>query len=186
MTHIWEHEYKEHLKNELTFKEFFSWRYKTYYCLIEKYGHINIRDAFFGGRTNNLVFNYVCDENERILYHDVTSLYPSVLVKNKYPLKHPIVITAFEGINISNYFGIIKCKVLPPKDLYIPVLPMRFEKKLYFPLCRSCVELKTIYCNHNTDKERELIGTWFSEELKLALTKGYKIIKIIESSSLRK
>ena len=40
----------------------------------------------------------------------------------------------------ETYFGLIKCLVLPPRDLLIPVLPFRANGKLLFPLCRKCVE----------------------------------------------
>ena len=40
----------------------------------------------------------------------------------------------------ETYFGLIKCLVLPPRDLLIPVLPFKANGKLLFPLCRKCVE----------------------------------------------
>ena len=123
---------------------------------------------------------YECKTDEVIRYLDVTSLYPSVLVKNPYPLGHPKVITEFESKQIDNYFGFIKCKVLPPKNLYIPVLPIRDQnKKLLFPLCAICANEKGDKCKHTPD-QRALVGTWFSEELKLALTKHYVIKEIYE------
>ena len=108
---------------------------------IKKYGAISIREAFFGGRTHNFYFNRECGDGEEIRYLDVTSLYPYVLVKNRYPIGHPKLIEVFSETetDITDYFGFIKCKVLPPTDLYIPVLPMRDENnKLMFPLCRQC------------------------------------------------
>ncbi|WAQ94993.1 hypothetical protein MAR_007464, partial [Mya arenaria] len=38
------------------------------------------------------------------------------------------------------YEGLIKCKVLAPTRLHIPVLPMKCYGKLMFSLCRSCTE----------------------------------------------
>lgn len=48
-----------------------------------------------------------------------------------------------------------------------------------FSLCHSCAEnmLQSI-CNH-TDEEQALVGTWVSEELKLAKKKGYRITEVI-------
>ena len=126
-----------------------------------------------------MFFTYECSEGEVIRYLDVTSLYPSVLVKNPYPIGHPKVLNEFQNKEINNFFGFIKCKVIAPKDLYIPVLPYRAKKKLVFPLCPLCAENQIEECFH-TDKERQFVGTWFSEELKLALTKGYRIIKLYE------
>jgi hypothetical protein len=97
----------------------------------------------------------------------------------KYPVGHPeIILSDFK--DLSEYFGIVKCTVLPPRDLYIPVLPMHAgpTKKLLFPVCRSCAEaFDDEKCEH-TDEQRAIQGTWFTEELKLALEKGYKLIAV--------
>jgi hypothetical protein len=134
------------------------------------------RDAFFGGRTET--FKLWSDKGP-ILYHDVTSLYPWVNSTMRYPVGHPeIILSDFK--DISEYFGIIKCTVVPPRDLYIPVLPMHAgpTKKLLFSLCRSCAEsFEEGKCEHS-DEERAIQGTWFSEEVKLAVEKGYKITAI--------
>lgn len=95
----------------------------------------------------------------------------------KYPVGHPEIIT--EGFSdLSHYFGIIKCRVLAPSDLFLPVLPVRVRSKLLFPLCQKCSEnLNQGVCEH-TDNERAFVGTWVSEELKLAVKKGYKVLKV--------
>ncbi|XP_044019377.1 DNA polymerase-like [Aphidius gifuensis] len=136
------------------------------------------RDALFGGRTENFCVSHTVTGSEKIYYVDVTSLYPSVLKKNIYPLGHPKVFVLDDirelcpDNNISNVIGLIKCRVLPPPDLYIPVLPMRCHKKLFFPLCNACtLTLNQENCTHN-ESERALIGTWVSEELKVAVEKG--------------
>ena len=93
------------------------------------------RDAFFGGRTN-AVRLYV--ENEQLHYYDFTSLYPWVNKYGTYPVGHPTFI--YKPPNpqdISPYFGIAKCTVLQPSDLF---LPYRCGQKLVFPLCRTSVE----------------------------------------------
>jgi hypothetical protein len=66
--------------------------------------------------------------------------------------------------------GLIKCTAVPPKDLYHPVLPFRFNK-LYFCLFRSCVQEqnRSVECYHVTYDERALEGTWVIDEVKLAL-----------------
>jgi len=35
-------------------------------------------------------------------------------------------------------------------------------------------------CQHVTDAERAISGTWFSDEVRLAVTKGYKVVEIQE------
>ena len=42
--------------------------------------------------------------------------------------------------DISTYFGLIKCTVLPPRGLFHPVLQYRTQGKLMFPLCKTCVD----------------------------------------------
>jgi hypothetical protein len=92
---------------------------------------------------------------------------------------HPRIITEnFE--DISTYFGLIKCSVLPPRGLFHPVLPYRTQGKLMFPLCKSCADA----CDHtpctHCDHERAIQGTWCSVELEKALEKGYRILQMHE------
>ena len=126
-------------------------------------------------------------EGEEIDYYDYTSLYPYVNKNGEYPLKHPEIIFQPGHTDISCYFGIAQCTVLPPYELYHPVLPFRQNDKLTFPLCRSCVEEemtkpmldRSFVCNHN-DKQRQILGTWCTPELEKAVEKGYQIIHIHE------
>ena len=87
--------------------------------------------------------------------------------------------------DISRYFGIAQCTVLPPYELYHPVLPLRQNDKLTFPLCRTRVEKEMIkpmlershVCRH-TQQQRQITGTWCTPELNKALEKGYQILHI--------
>jgi hypothetical protein len=137
---------------------------------------LNPRDAFFGGRTE--CFKLSCDETP-IAYEDITSLYPWVNFTKKYPVGHPEILMHLIE-DVDEYFGFIQCKILPPRDLYIPVLPVHVGrvKKLVFPLCNKCAnDFQIEKCSHDED-ERVLQGTWFSEEIKLAISKGYTLKKI--------
>ena len=148
---------------------------------------LNPRDSFFGGRTNAIKLYHKAQPDEQIWYVDVTSLYPWVNKTREYPIGHPVFIDQPGHTNISQYFGFIKCKVLPPPHLYHPVLPHRHAGKLTFPLCRTCVQneqpkpltQRSKICSH-TDEERKLIGTWPSPELEKAVEKGYKVLYIQE------
>ena len=87
------------------------------------------------------------------------------------------------------YFGLIKCRVLPPQDLLDPVLPARFKidggEKLVFTLCRQCAleqNQEVGSCQHSA-QERSLVGTWVSEELQKAIDCGYRILEMIEVST---
>ncbi|KAG8173353.1 hypothetical protein JTE90_011603 [Oedothorax gibbosus] len=99
----------------------------------------------------------------------------------RYPVGHPEIVIPDEGAtDISQYFGIIKCTVLPPRQLYHPVLPYRHDKKLMFALCRTCCErLQQEPCQHDKDS-RKFTGTWVTEEVKKAIEKGYVILKVHE------
>uniref|UniRef100_A0A8D8ZAP4 DNA-directed DNA polymerase n=1 Tax=Cacopsylla melanoneura TaxID=428564 RepID=A0A8D8ZAP4_9HEMI len=135
---------------------------------------INPRDAFFGGRTDVTKLKV---KNQKIGYIDVCSLYPTVQFYDKYPIGHPTVIIKPE-IYDENWFGLIKCKVLPPRELYHPVLPVKLEK-LLFVLCVKCFREKNNNCTHS-DEERSITGTWTTVEINKALEKGYKILCINE------
>jgi len=78
--------------------------------------------------------------------------------------------------------GLIKCKIVPLTKLYHPALPYRYDKKLLFCLCRTCVQEHNAKseCQHRSDEERCLEGTWVIGEVRLAVDKGYKILEILE------
>ena len=112
----------------------------------------------------------------RKLNYDFTSVYPAVMKMSPFPIGFPQVITeSFD--NIDNYFGLVHCKILPPKKLLFPILPTRCNNKLLFILFNVCGHLKQSNCNHSDD-ERAIEGTWISEEVKHAIKNGYQMIKI--------
>ena len=150
---------------------------------------LNPREAFFGGRTNAIKLHHKVDENEneKIEYRDIISLYPCANLKCDYPICHPEFIDQPRTTDISRYYGLIKCKILPPYELYHPVLPWRYESKLLFPLCRTCAQQnikqalleRSDKCPHS-DAERCLTGTWTTLELQKAIEKRYVIMYIYE------
>lgn len=141
---------------------------------------MNPRDALYGGRTNALKLHHRCIKpGENIKYIDYTSLYPYVQKYGVYPIGHPIILT--ENIDINKgYFGLIKCKVLPPRGLYIPVLPVRINGKLLFPLCKTCAEPQNEETCTHSNEERVLEGTWCSLEIDAAKQNGYLVENIYE------
>lgn len=142
---------------------------------------LNPRDAFFGGRTNCTKLYCEAQEGEKIRYLDVCSLYPWACKTGKFPLGHPKILVGDDcPQHLDGIDGLVKATILPPSDLYHPVLPVRIHGKLYFPLCGKCVEKLTEEdCTH-PDESRQITGTWVSDEIKLALSKGYAIVKIHE------
>ena len=107
---------------------------------------LNPRDAFYGGRTNATKLLYNFKDNECGSYVDFCSLYPTVQCYQKYPIGHPTKIFNPEKYDKS-WYSLIKCKVVPPKGLYHPVLPQRIKvdsyEKLVFTLCKACTETRT-------------------------------------------
>ena len=165
---------------------------------------LNIRDAYYGGHTNALyLYKKFEDEGElkeKGHYVDFCSLYPDVLKYQKFPLGHPEkIINNFKPITYiyckdesckyrhSNnfhiqfpYFGIVKAKFLPPRNLIHPVLSVRCNNKLKFPLCRSCAEKDNIEKCTCNDEKRSFTETYCSGEVELALNFGYQIVTIYE------
>ena len=143
----------------------------------------NPRNAFYGGRTNATKLLYNFKENECGRYVDFCTLYPTVQYYQKYPIGHPTKIFNPEKYDKS-WYGLIKCKVVPPKRLYHPVLPQRIKvdnyEKLIFILCKTCAETRNQNkCNH-TDAKRSFIGTWTTDEISKAIDKGYKVLRTYE------
>ena len=136
---------------------------------------VNLRDAFYGGRTEPVKLYRKAALNEDIKYYDYTSLYPSVQYGEHrgiteetynttkllyYPTGHPTIINDNFG-DINEYFGVAKCDVECPQDLYLPILPEKKNGKLMFDLTKKT-------------------GTWTTIELQKAVELGYKITKIYQ------
>ena len=140
---------------------------------------LNPKDAFFGGRVNSTKFIYETGDDEKVHYLDFCSLYPFILKTRPMPIFTPRVITE-DFASLDQYFGLAKVKVLPPTNLYIPVLPLRLKSKLLFPLCYNCaLNLRQDQCRC-TDAKRAIIGTWATPELVVAEEKGYIIQEVYE------
>ena len=165
---------------------------------LKKFEPLNPRDSFFGGRIEHFRSFWVSPKegetanthpnnlsNDRMRYLDFTSLYPFVNATKEYPVGHPdqvITSNAAESIDldaVNHLWGLVKCRVLPPQTLLIPVLPLRMNDKLMFPLCRVCCETTQEYCTHS-EEDRCFWGTFCSPELLLALRYGYTVLEISE------
>ena len=90
------------------------------------------REAFWGGCCNGFELFHKALEDQTIEYSD----FPFVNKTKVYPLGHPTIICeSFE--DISNYLGLIKCRVLAPSQLLYPILPVRAKGKLFPPFANS-------------------------------------------------
>uniref|UniRef100_A0A1I8BQI9 DNA-directed DNA polymerase n=1 Tax=Meloidogyne hapla TaxID=6305 RepID=A0A1I8BQI9_MELHA len=110
-------------------------------------GPIDIRSAFFGGRTGPLKLFHRAQPGEKISYYDVTSLYPYINVSTSYPTGHPTVHILNEDVCWTNArdnkyeLAILKVFVIPPRKIDVPILPVKFDDRLLFPLCGACARL---------------------------------------------
>ena len=157
-----------------------------------------MKECYFGGRTNALVLYKKMQAGEKGHYIDFTSLYPDVLKYKKYPVGHPTRFVqnippprvktnctqacSCEGEHLElPYFGLMKVTILPPTNLHIPVLPVRINDKLKFPLCYTCAkeENNTQACNHPEEK-RMFTQSYCTPEVEVAINCGYKIVKVHE------
>jgi len=168
---IWEHDWERLKKDDPEIRE-----YVERLRLPER---LDPHDAFYGGRTNASALHATASLPKRILYKDMTSMYPTVNKFCTYPKGHPRVILNDFG-PISSYFGIAKVKLLAPRKLFHPVIPYRHQKKLFFPLCRRCTELNSQDPCHCSDEQRAITGTWVTLEIQKAVEKGYQVLEIYE------
>ncbi|XP_019340259.2 uncharacterized protein LOC106737847 isoform X1 [Alligator mississippiensis] len=167
---VWEHEWRALLQSDRKLTDFLS-RTQLPSPLVP-------RDALFGERAEAICLYYKTKPGEQIHYYNFTDLYPFVSRTKEYPVGHPEIIDNDFG-PLSSYFGIAKVKLYPPRGLFFPVLPVKVNRTVMFPLCRVCAETGQQKCAH-TDEERALVGTWCTPELNKAVEKGYKVAKIYE------
>lgn len=174
---IWEHEFDALIKTRPEIELYIS----TLDHL--KIPPLDPRDAFMGGRTGVCKMYHKAAPGEKILYSDVTSLYPYVNKYGRYPIGTPKILLGNE-LNYRNVFnidGLLKVDILPPKRLYHPVLGIKMHNKLIFSLCYTCTkEMNDAECTHSVD-ERQIHGTYVADELRLAVRKGYFVKKIYEA-----
>jgi hypothetical protein len=115
--------------------------------------HSMARDAYFGGRTE--VYR---SHGERLYYYDRNSSYPAAMLE---PMPvgravwHRGVPT--DGM-LKSRIGLVSCDVVVPDTLDPPVLPVRHNGRLVFPVGR-------------------LSGTWDSSELLYAQSLGCEVVR---------
>ena len=160
---------------------------------------INLRDCYFGGRTNGIILHKKFTEGEKGEYVDFTSLYPDILKYRRFPVGHSErIIRNFEQLFLRPcegncfyspcpgvhwelpYFGVMKVTILPPTDLLYPVLPLKCNGKLKFPLCLKCACNESQEMCQCLDSERMFTHSYCTPELEVALNKGYILQQIHE------
>ena len=74
----------------------------------------------------------------------------------------------------------MKVKILPPRQLLFPVLPIKISGKLMFPLCHTCTENEHKGNCTCPPHSHALIHTWCTTKLTLTINMGYIILEIYE------
>ena len=142
---------------------------------------MKIRDALYGGRVEVFRLHWKAKPGEVGKALDVVSLYPSVMMFGEFPIGHPETIChGFNVDDLSQYYGLIMCKILPSK-VFVPVLPTRVGDRTEYTCCRTCSEKRQVLeqCEH-TDEERSITGTWASILVNAAVERGYKVLEVYE------
>jgi hypothetical protein len=85
------------------------------------------------------------------------------------------------------YKGLLKVRVIPPRGLMVPVLPMKQDERLLFSCCYRCAKKfrhintrQQHLCPHN-DAERAFVTTTTHIELEEALRRGYVVDRFIRA-----
>ncbi|CAK5039415.1 unnamed protein product [Meloidogyne enterolobii] len=173
----------------------------------------NYNLATLGGRTGPLSLKCnledIAENKFEIVCYDVVSLYPAVNFYAFYPIEVldlNLEINWTKPEDVHPYRGLFKIFIIPPDNLYLPVIPERINGKLVshsfnfsvyvkiFHLCHRCaIEMEPgvakrkenkydrengrRWCTHN-DKQRGFVSTTCSVELELALRMGYRATKV--------
>ncbi len=155
---------------------------------------LKLRQGLRGGRTE--VFRMLYSETalpaERLVYIDVNSLYPHSSIVNEFPVgRGELLIGAGlsklaltpEGLfhDGAKVVGLLQATVLPPGNLFLPVLPTKAGNKLVFGLCRVCMETRSKALCRHTSAQRAITDVWTSAELCFALECGYEVCRIWEA-----
>jgi len=111
------------------------------------------------------------------------SLYPYICKYFKFPIGHPIIHVGDTCADIEACLkmkGLMKCKIVPPTNLS-PRPTLQIRQGTY----SACVERVQEHnaaseCQHRSDAERFVEGTWVIDEVRLAVDTRYKILEILE------
>jgi hypothetical protein len=131
------------------------------------------------------------NDNYEISMYDIISLYPYCNFTGPYPLGHPTIIqptvTRVDWTEPEDvcYEGLLKVRVVPPRGLYLPQIPLRIpgDDRLLFTLCIPCAKkfknentkhFDDYKCPHS-DKERAFTATLTHLELREAIYYDYKV-----------
>jgi len=125
------------------------------------------RSFFYGGRTEVFASYCKAESGHTIIHRDVCSLYPYVCAKGLLPKGHCQVLSgrfvSLEKLLAREYYGFVKCHVIPNREDVIGLLPAKDEKshRLVFDL-------------------KPKVGEWHTSELYLAMDNGYVVDRVYQ------
>jgi len=122
-----------------------------------------IRSSFFAGRKE--IYIPISDHS---YHYDINSVYGYIMANNDFPVGFPIKVELSETFNLENFYGFCKVIVQVNPNGTLPVLPIKVDGE------------------HTLYPTGIFKGTYFSEELKLAVEQGAVILKILEAYKFEK
>lgn len=150
------------------------------------------RDCSLGGLLQ--VFAHYWNKTEfpnEVFYScDINGLYSHVAMIESYNVgKYEILIGKhLLAVNLKNekfylgdqkLYGTALVSVVAPKSILVPFLIHKGKMNSVLILCKTCYLKGSKKCNHS-DSQREFTGSYFIEELELAMSLGYKVTAIHE------
>lgn len=188
---MWSHTWT----NMIVSEEYQEWYTRNEQKIIDELP-LDPRDAYKGGITELYKIFYP----GKIQMVDYVSQYPTSLLGESIcpftqdkiywpmPTGPHTSIWKPKKYSFENQLGVIKCRVLPPQDLYAPFLGYKLKSlvdpgvnEVIYGLCKECMDIRNQKeCFHINEFERSFVGTWTLTEIDYALSLGYKILNITE------
>jgi hypothetical protein len=175
--------------------DFFLTQWRNAQCLPPR--RLAPREGLRGGRceTFRLLFDLEQHRERKMFYIDKNSLYPTVAIKEEYPvgkgetlmgeeLRHRLSIDGRGVVDRRDggqCLGLLQATVEAPDSVFLPLLPVMSDQKLMFGLCSTCLKTrKGQFCAHQ-GSQRYLTDVWTIPEVVFALQHGYKLVRAHEA-----
>jgi hypothetical protein len=176
------------LSNSSVAMQIFKINYPKNYKLIAELNYHEdsfIRRGYFAGR--NEIYTPIV--NSPSFYYDINSLYPYIMKTKPLPIGKPTYrnSTYFnsEEFKLNSFYGFVEARVEAPLNSKIlPILPFRVDDNLIKRIPNS-VDLESLMNLGIIYPEGIFEGVFFSEELKYALSNGYKVIEYRQGYQFR-
>jgi hypothetical protein len=169
---------------------------------VEAIKRLDPREAYRGGKSE--MYKFIV--NSEIQMVDFVSQYPTSMLgtsADPYDLEGESSVEWFMPVGSPTiYFfesltecydlsqgklGVCKVQILPPRSLYAPFLSYRVRSSLcaqayevLYGLCKRCMDFRSMEPCHHSDCERSFIGVWTIEEIRYAISLGYKVLRWFE------